>query len=62
MTPDQVRELMDWLVKKSQTLDYGEIVLRVVCHDGDVKFIERQVCEKVKMGVPDGREKENRNR
>lgn len=49
MTPDQARELVEWIAKKSQALAFGEIVVKISKHEGTVRFIERTVNERVKV-------------
>lgn len=38
----------EWIAEQVRRNQYAEIVIRVVVHDGEVRQIERQVCEKIR--------------
>ena len=48
MTPGEFAELAVWLRQKSESVKFGEIVVRLICHDG-ARYVEKTVSEKNKI-------------
>lgn len=45
---NQLKAAVEWLAEKTADLEFGEAVIRVTVHDGQVKQIERIVSEKIR--------------
>ncbi len=44
----EIQQAAQWLEHEAQRIRYGEAVIRVTLHDGQVRGIERTVTEKVR--------------
>jgi hypothetical protein len=49
MNSEDYNELIRWLQMRSESIKFGEIVIKITLHDG-VRYIERSISEKTKIG------------
>lgn len=52
MTGSDFSQLAAWMKQQAESVEYGEIALKIVVHDGAVKFVEKQILEKCKYETP----------
>jgi len=45
--------LIAWLTEQAERIAYGEIVVKIIKHDGQVRIIEKTVCEKERPTISD---------
>lgn len=50
MTSSEVRQITDWLEKKSAEVPYGQLTVTVKLHAGRPSLIERTFTERLKSG------------
>lgn len=43
----QIKSMAEWIEDQADRLDYGEVSLCIIIHDGNIKRIERTVTEKL---------------
>lgn len=43
----QLSKAVCWLGEKSQSMKYGELVIKVIIHEGEVTRVERTCTEKL---------------
>lgn len=48
MTRSELKKALEWFSTMAAGLDFGEVTLKAVVHDGEIKFFERSVIEKHK--------------
>ena len=46
MNGEKIQAAVDFLRQESTRLSFGEVTVKVIIHNGDVKRIERTICEK----------------
>lgn len=49
MNPEQARELALWLAEKSAAMRYGTCQVLITVHDGQIRYIDKTVSEKMKI-------------
>ena len=49
MNHEQLKELIAWI--QEQEIDYGEISIRFIFHNGQLRFIEKDRKEKTSYGT-----------
>ena len=42
----EAEKLVDWILKESSNIDYGEINLKIIKHAGKIKFVEKTTAVK----------------
>lgn len=45
----EVEKAIAWLLNESEKIDFGEVCIKVVKHNGEIKFIEKQATEKIQI-------------
>ena len=52
MTGSDFSTLAAWMKQQAESVEFGEVAVKIVVHDGAVKFIEKTVSEKQKCETP----------
>ncbi len=48
MTSAEFNNITEWLQQQTESVPYGEIIVKITLHDG-VRYIERIISEKIKV-------------
>ena len=61
MKRGEAESVVDWLVKKSTEIPYGDLTITVKLHDGRPSLIERNYTERIKATGQTGDDHGERN-
>ena len=48
MNSSEFNKLAEWLQQQSDSIKFGEIVVKITLHDG-ARYVERTISEKIKI-------------